>query len=175
MLLDVFTAGFLGGVRPNMFQVIVASWQHLGLASIKVPFTCKGASLPGRTIEPMEVNIKNKKFFLPGDVTFTDFTMTILNDQDFGIRRMFETWQEKIVSNDQYGLNKPRDYTSDVYIIQLNSMSLPIEGYILRNAWPSQISDIPLSFDTNNTVEEYTISLKYTHYDKGLTLLSSLL
>lgn len=175
MLIDAFTAQFFGGVRPNLFQVFVASWEHLKLAAIKVPFTCKAASLPGRTVEPMEVNIKNKKFFLPGDVTFTDFTITVMNDQDFAIRRMFETWQEKIVSNQYRGALSPREYTSDIYVIQMNSMFLPIEGYILKNAWPTQISDIPLNYDDNNKIEEFTISFKYTHYEKGITAIQQLL
>ena len=47
---------------------------------------CKMASLPGSTIAPIEVPFRGRKLQIAGDRTFDPWSITVINDTDFGVR-----------------------------------------------------------------------------------------
>ena len=87
-----FKQSFKGGVRPNLFRVNI---QHLvGIPNIE--FLCKAAQIPASTIGNIDVPFRGRQLKVPGDRTFADWTVTVLNDPQFAIRSAFEDWSAKI-------------------------------------------------------------------------------
>lgn len=163
--IDSFVGAFQGGARPNLFKVIVSSG-YLSDGAEALQFLCKGASLPGRNIEQIEVPYLNRKIPYAGDPTNTDFTMTIINDTNFTIRKGFEAWQAAIQNRGIVtGIPIPQLYFSNVEVQQLDRDEKVLKVYTLYNAWPTAVQEIALSFDTNNAVEDYTVTLRYSHFD----------
>ena len=97
--IDQFKAQLIGGgARANQFRVIlntppgIATGLPLGTSS----FFIKAASLPGQTIPEITVNFRGRQLFLAGDRTFEPWSVTVVNDGQFGIRKAFETWSRGI-------------------------------------------------------------------------------
>jgi hypothetical protein len=92
---------------------------------------------------------------------------TFLNDTDFMIKNAIERWSNGI--ND-FALNlvlySPSDYQTDLTIEQLDRDETVLKSYILRNAWPTTSgSAIPLDMNTESTIEEFTCSWSYQHFE----------
>ena len=73
-----------GGARPTLFQVQILN-PVLPNADFKVPFMVKTAQLPGSTLGTIEVPYFGRNVRYAGDRTFEDWTVTVINDEDFAI------------------------------------------------------------------------------------------
>ena len=75
----------LGGARPSLFQVNITNPAN-GVADIQTPFMVKAAQIPAGTIGNIAVNYFGRPVNFAGNRTFEEWTVTILNDEDFQIR-----------------------------------------------------------------------------------------
>lgn len=167
--IDSFKANLLGGgARANQFFVQLAFPQYVAAGpalSAKGQFVCKGAQLPASTIDNTPVNFRGRQVNLAGERTFAPWTVTILNDNDFALRNAFETWQNGIndVANNT-GRLSPAAYQVDLDVYQLDRNGTPVKHYKFINAYPTDVSAIELNFDTNNQIEEFTVTFQYNYW-----------
>jgi hypothetical protein len=166
-------AGIGIGARSNLFQVTIPAFEGTEFSGVADTFSylCKGAQLPGSTLGIIDVPfIAGRRYKLAGDRTFAEWTTTVLNDQNFKVRAALETLQK------QYG---ETDYNSDVAKTKTGSSStdfatievvqFDLAGneqykYKLVNCWPSEISTIDLSYDSVDTIEEFTVTWSYDYF-----------
>lgn len=153
-----------GGARPNLFSV------KLGMAAFGVsgddPILVKAAQLPASVIPEVTVPFRGRQIKLSGDKTFEPWTITIINDNDFKLRNAFETWSNTIQEHiSGQGILRPLDYMVDMEVAQLNRREEEVKTYFFKSVWPSNVSSIDLSYDTENTVEEFTVELQVTYWD----------
>jgi len=90
------------GARPNLFEVVLAFPQFVSLgskASSQARFFCKTAFLPGSTIGAVTVPYFGREVKVAGNRTFQDWSITIINEEDFTIRNAFEQWHRGINGN----------------------------------------------------------------------------
>ena len=122
-------------------------------------FLCRGASLPSSSLGSVQIPHMGRMYQLPCDRTFEDWTITVLNDDKFNVRKAFEDWQKE--------LNDPMENTGTGYspatavIEQLGLDGKKVYGYQLEEVWPGEVGAIEMSWDSNDVVEEFTVSLKY--------------
>jgi len=57
---------------------------------------CKAASIPASTIASVDVNYMGRIVKVPGNRTYEDWTITVINDEEFSIRTAFENWMAEI-------------------------------------------------------------------------------
>lgn len=171
MSLDTFKAKLRGGgARPNLFKVTIPFPVATGGDTELTSFMVKGASLPSSVINPIEVPYRGRKLKVAGDRTFEPWTITVINDNDMGIRNAFERWMNLInrnVSNTSaYVDGNSLNYYSDVYVDQLdrNQVAIPTKSYEIIGAFPTNIGAIDLNYETNDTVEEFTVELNYQYW-----------
>ena len=88
----------LGGARGSLFQVTFSNPAN-SVADIKVPFLVRAAQLPSSDLGTIEVPYFGRKVKLAGDRTFGDWTVTVINDEDFLVRNAMEEWSSRINSN----------------------------------------------------------------------------
>ena len=176
-----------GGVRPNLFEVTLnfpnGSGQALtfmsndsspsavtqeiatnGVAD-KVPFLVKAAALPASNITPVDVPFRGRILKVAGERTFDSWTVTVVNDADFKIRTAFEQWMNGIsrLTNGSGEVN-PSDYTADANVNQLSRNGDILRRYNFVGLFPTNISEIPLSMDTTDTVEEFTVEMQVLYW-----------
>jgi len=178
-----------GGARPNLFEVTLPSFpgaaedfwgEGENESNTKMSFLCKAAQLPASTVASVPVAFRGRELKVAGERTFDPWTVTIINDEDFGLRTSFEAWMNKLSKlNDATGVTNPTSYMTNAYVKQLgrgkekfSSENVGGESSVLRtykfyDIWPSNVSAIELSYDTTNTVEEFTVEFQVQYFTIG--------
>jgi hypothetical protein len=167
--IDAFKANMIGGgARANQFFVSLTFPNYVSagaLASAKGQFVCKGAQLPASTIDNTPVNYRGRQVNFAGERTFQPWTVTVLNDNDFLLRNAFEAWMNGINNNaNNTGLISPNQYQVDMEVSQLDRNGGVIKTYRFNDAYPTEVGTIELNFDTNNQVEEFTVTFQYNYW-----------
>jgi len=153
-----------GGARPNLFEVELAFPGAVGVDNDtlqKARFLVKAAALPASTVAPIDVPFRGRILKIAGDRTFETWTITVINDVDFSIRSAFEKWMNTINKmNDGTGLTDPEAYQADAYVYQLARDGGILRSYHFYDVFPTNISTIDLSYETVDTIEEFTVELQ---------------
>ena len=177
--IDKFKSRLTGGIaRPNLFEVVLAFPDGTVDASVsdidpKTRFLVKAAALPASNIAPISVPFRGRQLKIAGDRTFDEWTITVINDTDFAIRGSFERWMNSMSKvSDNAGNINPEDYTKDAYVYQLgragvdagsqsSQANMPIlRTYKFYSVFPTNVSQIDLSYDSSDAVEEFTVTLQ---------------
>ena len=190
-----------GGARPNLFMVRlnfpneISSVIDFGQvnstdAKERAQFLVKTAQIPASTIGSIDVPFRGRMLKVAGDRTFEPWSVTVLNDGEFSIRKAFETWSRGInaltenVSQLGYG-DDGQGYTAELEVFQLsrdaqspnkNPQNMTAAGtdeggmdiiraYKFYDAWPSALSAIDLSYESNDQIEEFTCEFQYNYYE----------
>jgi len=159
------------GARPNLFEVSMPfpGFSAPGDAQRKLTFMCRSSSLPGSTIGVVPIQYFGRELKFAGNRTFAEWTMTIINDEDFVIRNAFERWLNGINSHNLNIRNpialNPGTYTVDGQVIQYGKTGSTLRRYRITGAFPTDVSPIDLDWGSNDTIEEYTVTLAYQWWD----------
>tara|TARA_B100000085_G_C18383581_1_gene447440 strand:- start:3 stop:653 length:651 start_codon:yes stop_codon:yes gene_type:complete len=178
-----------GGSRPNLFEVELnfpngtnqtlnfvdststdptADTQTISTTDIanQVPFLVKAANLPASNITPVEVPFRGRILKVAGERTFDTWTVTVLNDTDFKIRTAMEQWMNGIsrLSNGS-GETNPASYTANADVTQLGRNGGTLRQYNFKGLFPTNISEIALSMDTTDTIEEFTVEFQVLYWE----------
>lgn len=157
-----------GGARPTLFSVQITNPID-GVADFKVPFMVKTAQLPASNMNPIEVPYFGRKIKIAGDRTFEEWTVTVINDEDFAIRNAMERWMNAINSHignlRDAAVLSPEAYKTQAQITQFSKTGAPLRVYNFNGLFPSNLSAIETSWETNDTVEEFTITFQYDWWD----------
>jgi len=165
-----------GGARPNLFEVELAFPNAVAIDNDvlqKSRFLVKAAALPASTIAPIDVPFRGRILKIAGDRTFETWTITVLNDTDFSIRSAFEKWMNIINKmSDATGLVDPEGYQKDATVKQLDRDGGVLRSYKFWDIFPTNISTIDLSYETTDTLEEFTVELQVQWWEayKGSSL-----
>ena len=153
-----------GGTRPNLFEVEIAFPNETAIdndVKEKTRFLIKAAALPASNITPIDVNFRGRILKIAGDRTFDTWTVTVLNDVDFSIRSAFEKWMNLINKmDDNTGEQDPAIYQPDAFVHQLDRDGSTLRTYKFHDVFPTQISQIDLSYETTDAIEEFTVEFQ---------------
>jgi hypothetical protein len=154
-----------GGARPNLFEVELNFPQSVGgltgASNDLANFLVKTAALPASNVTPIDVAFRGRILKIAGDRTFDTWTVTVINDTDFAIRHAFENWMNSINNVETaQGLTEPATYYSDAYVHQLDRDGQRLRSYRFHDVFPTNVSQIDLSYDTTDTIEEFTVELQ---------------
>ena len=153
-----------GGTRPNLFEVEMAFPNPIAIENDvkeKSRFLVKAAALPASNITPIDVNFRGRILKIAGDRTFDTWTITVLNDVDFSIRSAFEKWMNFINKmSDATGAQDPAEYQPDAYVHQLDRDGSTLRTYKFHDVFPTNISQIDLSYETVDAIEEFTVEMQ---------------
>ena len=165
------------GVKPNMFQVELFFPQQLSLQDgdqETMNLLCKSAALPASNIGVIEVPFRGRTVKIAGDRTFDTWSPTFIVDKDMKTRALMEQWMEYINGNagntaDLLTPNNSEGYTADLLVHQLEKGAEPtsssyIRTYKLWYAFPTNVSQIDLAYDSNDQVEEFSVEFQYSYW-----------
>ncbi len=181
-----------GGARPNLFAVTMGKVPALGTDfGTNFKFMCKAASLPASNIASIDVPFRGRIFKVAGDRTVENWTVTIINDEDFAIRNIMEDWMQNIVKlENNTGATNPNSYMGEADVVQLgrnkdtgkeqdkegkasgNSYTndeqdvANLAQYKFQDIWPVNISAIDLSYENSDQIEEFTVEFAVQSYSR---------
>ena len=173
------------GVKPNMFQVeLFFPASAIGAGDDKAKpsvederltnLLCKSAALPASNIGVIEVPFRGRTVKIAGDRTFDTWSPTFIVDKQMTTRALFERWMESINGHagntaDLITPDNSSGYTSDILVHQLEKGSEPnnaayIRTYKLWYAFPTNVSQIDLAYDSNDQIEEFSVEFQYSYW-----------
>lgn len=163
----------------------IVAWNDLRKENFS--FLCKAAALPASNVAPIDVPFRGRILKVAGDRTFDVWTVTIINDENFRLRNAFEVWMNSI-SELEYntGATNPHSYAADAYVNQLGRGKVkgsnrnfepsttsnasdyrPLKSYKFEGIFPTSVSAIDLSYDSTDTLEEFTVEFQVQYWSAG--------
>ena len=184
-----------GGARPNLFEVSIPSFPS-AISDAWGPgiqdengtfnFLCKAAVLPASNVASFDVPFRGRMLKVAGDRTFDDWTVTVINDEDFKLRTAFERWMNVLSKlDDATGVTNPTSYMTDAYVQQLGrgaqrfatensgGESAVLRTYKFYDIFPTTVSEISLSYNDGDQLEEFQVTFKVQYFTVGDSLQSN--
>lgn len=170
--ISAITSQLKSGARPNLFNVAVTAPAGM-VTGVTLPtnanLLCKAAQAPAYTIGMIEVPFRGRRIKVPGDRTFAEWTATFIVDEGYAIRQYFESWANGIKARDfisgslrTIGTNNV-DYYGTIDVTQLSDEDKLVRKYSLKDVFPTDVSQIDVSYDTTDALMEFTVTFQY-HY-----------
>jgi hypothetical protein len=159
-----------GGARANLFKATINFPAFAGGNVELTSFLVKAAALPASTLGTINVPFRGRQVLIAGDRTFEPWTITVINDTDFAIRRAFERWMNAMNEHrNNTGLTNPIDYQADMSVAQLDKNGSELKVYNFRGAFPTALSAIDLSYESTDAIEEFTVELQVQYWESDTT------
>jgi len=172
-----------GGARPNLFEVELTTFPDAvaeGWDADTFQFMCKSAALPASNIAQIDVPFRGRIFKVAGDRTVDTWTVTVINDENFGLRYAFEAWVEHMARlANNIGATLPAAYMSNATVYQLGrgkelssqdnsgSNNVVLAQYNFIDIFPTNVSQIDLSYDNGDQIEEFTVEFQVNSWNRG--------
>ena len=175
--IDTFRTNALGsgGARANLFDVTITGVGATGNLSAgalsEFVFACKAAQIPPSTIGVVEVPYFGRVVKVPGNKTFENWTVTIINDEGFEIRNAMEKWITAMGTHEGnvatisagdgtlYGQATVNQYAK--------AGGTVLEAYNFVNIFPVNVAAIDLAWDTNDQIEDFSVEFAYDYWTHG--------
>ena len=165
-----------GGARSALFAVELHYPTTISNSSLQSNFLINGASIPASTVGSYDVYYHGKPIKVAGDRTFDTWETTIINDEDFAIRKVLEKWIDlisdpKLNTRDTKfaSVNKKEGenagYKKDIKVIQYKKNGKEGPHYHFRGAFPTALSAIALDWASAD-IQEYTCTWTYDSWDQ---------
>jgi len=168
-----------GGARPNLFEVELTTLPAgIDWDADNFRYMCKSAALPAQNIASIDVPFRGRSFKVAGDRTIDVWTVTVINDEGFRLRRAFEAWSEQIAKLDNnLGATDPSAYMVNARVFQLGrgsvassqnnagSSNAVLAEYEFVDIFPTNISQIDLSYDSTDAIEEFTVEFQVQSFN----------
>jgi len=162
-----------GFARPNLFQVSITAAPISTDVASAFEFECKIASIPTSTIGVIEVPYFGRQVKVPGNRTFDNLSLTVINDENFSVRNAIEGWMATLNS---HSTNVSAVFGDDLrgqVVVKHYGTSGPTSNlgeWKFEGCFPVALGEIGLDWGSNDTAEEYTIDWAYdywTHVNEG--------
>ena len=163
-----------GGARPNLFEVELTTLPGgISWDADNFRFMCKAAALPAQNVASIDVPFRGRIFKVAGDRTIDVWTVTIINDEGFILRNAFEEWSNLIADlGTNLGATDPSAYMTNAKVFQLGrgssassqdnsgSSNVVLKEYEFVDIFPTNVSQIDVSYDSSDTIEEFTVEFQ---------------
>jgi len=174
-----------GGARASLFEVFMTLPGAIAEAAAESQFrfVCKASTVPSSTVGQVEVPYFGRKIKMAGNRTFENWTVTVMNDEDFLVRNAFEKWSSYINShennlrnpgvNAELGLGSYRTIATVRHYAKtsvlggggnIGDAAIPTREYTFVNIFPINVSTIDLNWETTDAIEEFTVEFAYDYW-----------
>ena len=163
-----------GGARPSLFTATLSYPNGITSPTISSEFLIKGTTIPASTLGTYEIFFHGKGIKVAGDRTFDTWDTTIINDEDFGIRKALENWMKLISDHKLNTRDKTISssegenalYKKTLSVTQFAKNGNKLRKYEFFGAFPTALSTITLDWGTSE-IEEYTCTWTYDSWNVG--------
>lgn len=172
-----FLANFQeGGARPNRYEVILtfpSAVPFANDASRKIKFTCKTAAIPGSNLGVIDVPYKGRMAKIPGDKVWDDWNVTILLDNDYLGRGVFEAWHNLINGFEtnvaSQGMMNPANCFANATVNLLDRYDNVRRSYRVEGMFPTLVGEVTLGYDQNDMISEQPVTFAINGWSSDAT------
>jgi T4-like virus tail tube protein gp19 len=168
-----FRANMIGdGARPNLFSVNL-TFPTIAVNGVsagqQTTFMAKTAQLPGSSIGTVTQYYFGRELKFAGNRNFAQWSLQIINDENFIIRNAMESWMNSINSHAGNLRNaaaiNPASYTADAIVTQYGKTNDVLKQYKFVGLFPIDLGSIDLDWGSNDTIEEYSVTFDYQWWE----------
>lgn len=168
-----------GGARPSLFEVdlVFPTAIEAPDSSRKLSFLARASQLPAMAMGTVEVPYFGRRIKLSGDRVFSDWSISVMNDENFYLRSIFEKWSNsmnRIVGNvAELGPQEAAGYKGTAIVKQYSkrgsiptgAQPAPIRSYKFVGIFPTTIDAISLDWDATNQIQTYGVTFAYDWWE----------
>jgi len=169
--LEDFRASVQEVARPNRFLLQFLSLPFGLDFNNDMQYHVRSASLPSRTIgDVSNLFWQGMNYKIAGDPVYDDYTITFLNNIDFGAKALVETWLDGMSASVSNVRTSPLEYKAVIRLDQLGpgNESNIIGTYFLHGAYPKSMDAVELSHETTDAVEEFTSAFSVDYWSSSV-------
>lgn len=145
--------------RPNRFQV-----SGLGVDG-DIEFRAQAASLPSTEFGVVEVPYQGRTIKIPGDRSYSEWTITVQQDDEATIRKAMEDWMfQANASIENTGQINVSEWKRDSRVEQYDRGGNVIIAYDFIGCWPSQIGEISLDWSENDSIATFDLTIQFDYF-----------
>lgn len=156
-----------GGARASLFEVIIPFPGLAGAAAQdSVRFRCRSTSIPDFRINEIPVAYMGRKLKYAGNREWQNWNLTVIEDEDFAIRRAVESWQSDINSHESNLASRTtpnglQGYGRDGVVTQLGKEGGTLRRWKFVEMWPVSIGAIQYDWQNDTQIVEYQLEFAY--------------
>lgn len=161
----------LDGARASLFEVVMNLPPAAGFAALdqEIRFKARATSLPGDSVSQISVPYFGREIKVAGTRSFTDWSFTVINDENFRIRNNLELWMSGLNSH-VLNLRNPALATSNLYqadawVTQFAKTGEMIKQYKIVGCFPTDVAPIELDWASGDQIEEFSVALAYQWWE----------
>lgn len=169
-----------GTVQTNKFKVRIVSPAIFGATAISKIYEhrANSVSIPGVNLDTQNVSRygvgPQQKF--PTNVIFNDIDITFLDTEKNNLWRHFADWMNRIFdytgtipartggSAPSYKVEYKKYYETRIEIFVYDNSENISNVVILKEAFPTSLSDVSLSWSENNKLYEFTVKFAFSEW-----------
>ncbi len=155
-----------GGARPSLFEITVTPRSTDVSGNFNdIKTQCTVSAIPPLTVTPIERQYFGRTVKIPGDMVFGDLSTTIINTENFSVRKPLESWMNNINNTgSNYGYSDSSSGYGTVRITQYGKDGDELMMWTFVDCWPQTVSEISLSYDTASDIEQFDVTWSYNYY-----------
>lgn len=155
-----------GGVRPNLFKVSL-NIPGANDASTELSFMARAASMPAFVTGIVDQYYFGRRVSFVGDREYQDWSIEIINDEDYVVRNAMEEWQRRGAETDwdtAYVENRQGlPLYSDATITAFGKEGNELKSVIIKNAFPMMLGPLEFNWEENNRIQTFTADLRFDY------------
>lgn len=166
-----------GGARPSLFEMQLTfpvalsalAGPQTTAAQDMVRFHCKIAEIPGTAQNPIIIKYAGREIKYSGQRIFNNLIITIINDEGFKVRRGIEAWMESMNTRESNislltAATGIAGYGGTGIVNQYTKRGEVTRSYKFIDLFPVTLAPIPLDWQNDAVVEEYTCEFAYQYW-----------
>lgn len=151
------------GARPSLFEVsMINPASNSGDAVLR--YMVRAAQIPASTISAIEVPYFGRRIKLAGSRSYANWTVTVMNDENFAVRSALEAWSSQINSA-QSNIRSLSAYRTNATVTQFAKDGSVLREYDFVNIFPLDVGAISLSWDSGDEVETFDVEFAYDYWN----------
>jgi len=160
----------LGGARPSLFEIQIASWPG---ASADVPpqlsFLAKASQVPPSVIGQVEIPYFGRRIKLVGDRVYTNWNVTVMNDEDYKIRNAMEEWHNLLNQHIENNMTltggpNPSSYKRNIIVKHFGKTGNTIKTYTMVGVFPVTLSEMALDWEATDQVQQFDVEFALDYW-----------
>ncbi len=168
MLISKFKSTFTNFHRPNLYRVYFNNPSAISAAisgdstfqGEDINFLCKDATLPFFTLNNKQFMLGNRKHNIVQDLDYDPANFVFYVDDQNKLFTFINDWLSLQVNSD-HQLGYKDEYVGNVEVDLLDSKGNVKMVGILLNAYPTNVNDMSISYEQNDTVSTLAVNFVF--------------
>ncbi len=170
-----------GGARPSKFEVrlqVPGIATSEAISNQQITFMAFAASIPAQQLGVVQVPYWGRKIPIAGDRTYGPWTISIINDEGYPIRRIMEQWSHRINTARKNTTiapftSDPASYKADASVYTYTKEGILDRTYRMVGCWPSTVSQIDLDWNATDQLMTFNVEFQFDYWDNEDNILNS--